>query len=117
MYFYMAVVANHHRFAPLGYHYLLPAFFAFEVFHLVYMVNFVALSIIATAQLTHLGLQSVRERGLAVCVDGNGFGYYILARFTLYLAQLCDEFTLCTCLCFVWDAPTLVTGLVLGMNL
>ena len=77
MYLHMAVVANHHRFAPLGYHYLLPAFFAFEVFHLVYMVNFVALSISTAAQFAHLGLQSVLERGLAICVDGNGFGYYI----------------------------------------
>ena len=111
MNFHMTVVTNCQGFATLRNHYLFPRFFPFQVFDLVYMMNFQCY-IRRAAKFTFLCFQSGIERSSAFFNHWNHYRLNILTRFAFNFVEFRETAHFGAGFYFVGNTPTLFSDTV-----
>ena len=82
---HVAFVAHNDCLAPLCQHDFLPISFTFQVFDLVYMVDFIAIAVCTAADFTDFGLQTFLEGGCVVRIAIRQIGHFFRQIFAFGL--------------------------------
>lgn len=90
VYLLVAIMTNHQCFSAFRNHHHFPRFFSFQIFHLVYMMNFVfSVVTFMTAELAFIGFETTVNGSPAFCYDCYNLRLNILAFCCLNLIKFC----------------------------